>query len=420
MDRIDVSTYATSHQATPFDLKSSIWEEWPEPLHYVRVPYRFSASSLGSPFRCPIRCFTRAGELHAATAPGISSLIGSAIHTLVERGNLTRPERLRERLKTLEAVIKDNLELLPPAQRRGVLPLEGKYRDMAARSLAAACFWSLGSMNFGSEASRDFPERFSSFNAAKKRSFQLTKQMEFSHLIEEPLQSSRWRLEGRADLIRVETDRVEIVDFKSGRIFGKEGEILDTIILQMHAYMLMAAERWPGHEIRLGVLGQVNVDVPITAESIRRIEKLLIELEANFPSGMELNSGLTAKTGPACKYCRLRPICTSYLKASPVEWDRTMPRRERISTNDVWGRFLERDDHFSAILIEIPDGRKAKVFGLLPEEIDELIPGSVVGIFGCETQGQPAGSGALNHPINWWIRRLGREVAGVRLFVGKS
>lgn len=94
-----------------------------------------------------------------------------------------------------------------------------------------------------------------------------------------------------------------------------------------------------------------------------------------------------------------------------------MPRRERISTNDVWGRFLERDDHFGAILIEIPGGRKAKVFGFLPEEINELVPGRVIGIFGCETQGQYTGGRAIHHPINWWVRRLGREVAGVRLFV---
>ena len=94
-----------------------------------------------------------------------------------------------------------------------------------------------------------------------------------------------------------------------------------------------------------------------------------------------------------------------------------MPRRERISTNDVWGRYLERDDNFGAILIEIPEGRKAKVFGLRSEEIDELIPGSLVGIFGCETQGQPAAGRAIHHPINWWIRRQGREVAGVRLFL---
>ncbi len=420
MDRIDVSTQADSNQAAPFALNSSIWEEWPEPLQYVSVPYRFSASSLGSPFRCPIRSFARAGELHAAIGPGIPSLIGSAIHTLVERGNLTYPKRLRERVESLEAVMKEHLERLPPAQRRGVLPLEGKYRDMAVRSLAAASFWSITSINDGSEVRGDFPNRSSSFKAVKRQSSQWPRQPESSRLIEEPLRSNRWRLEGRADLIRVETDRVEIVDFKSGRIVGEEGEILDTIALQMHAYMLMAAERWPGHEINLRVLGQVDVDVPITAKSLRRVEELLVELEARFPNGRELSSEQTAKTGPACRYCRLRPICLSYLKGAAGEWARTMPRRERISTNDVWGRFLERDDNFGAILIEIPGGRKAKVFGLLPEEINELIPGRVIGIFGCETQGQPAGGRALHHPINWWVRRLGREVAGIRLFVRKS
>lgn len=338
----------------------------------------------------------------------------------MERGNLTHPTQLHERIKSLEAVIKENLERLPPAQRRGVLPLEGKYRDMAARSLAAASFWSTTSINDGSEVRRDFSNRSSSFMAEKRQSSQRPRQLEPSRLIEEPLRSNRWRLEGRADLIRVETDRVEIVDFKSGRIVGEKGDILDSIVLQMHAYMLMAVERWPSHEINLRVLGQVDVDVPITAKSLRRVEELLVELEAKFPSGVELSSEQTAKTGPACRYCRLRPTCLSYLKGAAGEWARTMPRRERISTNDVWGRFLERDDYFGAILIEISGGRKAKVFGLLPQEINELIPGRVIGIFGCETQGQPAGGRALHHPINWWVRRLGREVAGVRLFVRKS
>lgn len=416
MDSINVSSQAASHQAAPFALKSSLWEEWPEPLQYVSVPYRFSASSLGSPFRCPIRSFARVGELRVAMGPGIPSLIGSAIHTLVERGILTHSKPFRERIESLEYVIKDHLERLPPAQRRGVLPLEGKYRDMAARSLAAASFWSIASINDGSVVRRDFPNRSSTCKAVKGHSSQWPRQLECSRLIEEPLRSNRWRLEGRADLIRVETGRVEIVDFKSGRIVGEEGEILDTIVLQMHAYLLMAAERWPGHEISLRVFGQMAVDVPITAESLRRVEELLVELEAKYPSGVELSSLKTAKTGPACRYCRLRPICLSYLKDSAGEWARTMPRRERISTNDIWGRFLERDDHFGAILIEIPGGRKAKVFGLLPEEINELIPGRVIGIFGCETQGQHTGGRALQHPINWWVRRLGREVPGVRLF----
>lgn len=417
MDSINVSTQAASHQTAPFALKSSLWEEWPEPLQYVSVPYRFSASSLGSPFRCPIRSFARASELHVAIGPGIPSLIGTAIHTMVERGIQTHSKTLRERIESLESVIKEHLERLPPAQRRGVLPLVGKYRDMAARSLAAASFWSIDSMNDGSVVRRDFPNGSNTRKAVKRQSSQWPRQRESSRLIEEPLLSKRWRLEGCADLIRVEAGRVEIVDFKSGRIVSEEGDILDTIVLQMHAYLLMAAERWPGHEISLRVLGQVAVDVPITAESLRRVEELLVELEARYPSGRKLSSEKTAKTGPACRYCRLRPICLSYLKSSAGEWGRRMPRRERISTNDVWGRFLERDDHFGAILIEIPGGRKAKVFGFLPEEINELVPGRVIGVFGCETQGQYTGGRAIHHPINWWVRRLGREVAGVRLFV---
>lgn len=420
MDRINVSTQAPSTTAAPFPLKSSIWEEWLEPLQSISVPYRFSASTLGSPFRCPIRSFAKAGELHAAMGPGIPSLIGSAIHTLVEHGHLTRPERLRERIASLEVVMQRNLERLPPAQCRGVLPLEGHYRAMAARSLTAVAFWSDANKNDESDERRDVSNRSSSFKVGQCQSSQLPSKIEPLRLVEEPLCSNRWRLEGRADLIRLETDRVEIVDFKSGRIVGQEGEILDGIKLQMHAYGLMAAERWPGREICLRVLGQVDVDVPNSAISRRRVEELLIELEAKFPIGMELIAEQSAKTGPGCRYCRLRPICLSYLKGAAREWARTMPRRERISTNDVWGRFVEVDNRFGAILIEIPDGRKAKVFGLLPEEIDELIPGNLIGFFGCETQGQPVVSSAIHHPMNWWIRRLGRHVAGVRLFVRAS
>jgi hypothetical protein len=417
MDRIDVSAQASSNPAAPFSLNSSIWEEWPELLQSVSVPYRFSASALGSPFRCPIRSFGKAGELHGAMGPGIPSLIGSAIHTLMQGGNLSRLEPLRERIESLEAVMKQYLERLPPAQRRGVLPLEGQYRAMAARSLAAASFWSGPTKTDGSEGRRDIPNRSGPFKAEQRQSSQLPRGNQSSCLIEEPLYSQRWRLEGRADLIRVESNSVEIVDFKTGCVFGEGGEILSGIVLQMQAYALMAAERWPVREIRLRVLGQEDVDVPNDARSRRRVEELLIELEAKFPSGRELSSAEAARPGPGCRYCRLRPICLSYLKRAAGEWARTMPRRERISTNDVWGRYLERDDNFGAILIEIPEGRKAKVFGLRSEEIDELIPGSLVGIFGCETQGQPAAGRAIHHPINWWIRRQGREVAGVRLFL---
>lgn len=184
MDSINVSTQAASHQTAPFALKSSLWEEWPEPLQYVSVPYRFSASSLGSPFRCPIRSFARASELHVAIGPGIPSLIGTAIHTMVERGIQTHSKTLRERIESLESVIKEHLERLPPAQRRGVLPLVGKYRDMAARSLAAASFWSIDSMNDGSVVRRDFPNGSNTCKAVKRQSSQWPRQRESSRLIE--------------------------------------------------------------------------------------------------------------------------------------------------------------------------------------------------------------------------------------------
>ena len=398
-------------------MNPSIWEEWPDLLQYVIVPYRFSASALDRPFRCPISSFGKADELPGAIGPGIQALIGTAIHSLLQWRTLPYLKSLSERIEALEDCMRPILERLPATQYREVLPLTGQYREMAARSLAAAVGMNVVTKNHPTRTQRDYPLHTLSPKSLLYQAIQMPKEIEPAVLFEKPLMSNRWRLEGRADLIRVKTDIVEIIDFKSGRIVGEGGEILNGIKLQMNAYALMAAERWPSLQIRMRVIGVVDMYVPNDPKSQRRIEELLIELDKEFPSGKQLSSAATAKTGPGCRYCRLRPMCLSYLQSAAGEWARAMPRRERISTNDVWGRYLRRDDRFGAILIEIPEGRMAKVFGLRPEEIDELMPGNFVGIFGCETEGQPAASRAIHHPSNWWIRRQGRELAGVRLFV---
>ena len=249
MDRVNVPTQAPAHSSASYSLNPTIWEEWPELLDSVKVPHYFSASALASPFRCPIRSFGKAANFHGVMGPGIASLIGSAIHALIEDGILPCQEPLQEQIELLEVTIQKNLERFPPSQSLGVLPLEGKYRAMAVRSLAATSCWAVDKNNFRSAERRTYPMNSGLFKAGQRHLSQSRSEIQSSLLVEEPLRSKHWRLEGRADLIRVETNSVEIVDFKSGRIFGERGEILSGIILQMHAYALMAAERWPLYEI---------------------------------------------------------------------------------------------------------------------------------------------------------------------------
>jgi RecB family exonuclease len=327
-------------------------------------------------------------------------------------------ESVGKQLQLLEDVINLSLDRLSSGQHRGLLPLEGKHRMMAIRALATASTWA-PSPRRKSMDGKSSPQRYSgSLRAGQAQSQEHAGEKGSSLLVEESLKSKRWRLEGRADLIRIDSDFVEIIDFKTGRVQDEGGEILDGIILQMHAYALMAAERWPSRDIRLRVLGHIDLDVPNEPLTLRRVQEMLFELETMYPDGTVLNADDSARCGQGCRFCRLRTVCSPYLKRAPEEWARLMPRRERISTNDIWGKYLERDDRFGAVLIEIPEGRKAKVFGFLPEEIDELIPGSLVGAFGCETEEQASLRGNSNHPVNWWIRRNGRDIAGVRLFAG--
>lgn len=397
---------------------TSIWEEWPELLQTVRVSKRFSASALASPFQCPIQSFGKADDLPGAMGPGIPSLIGSAIHTLLQRGSLQHTRGVRDQIVLLESVINESLTRFQPAQRRDILPLDGQYRTVAARSLASASMWAVTAKKDEKEAGRMCLPNYETCQDNQSRRSQMQREIRTSFLVEEPLASHRWRLEGRADLIRIESNYIEIIDFKSGRTVGDGGKLLNSIVLQMNAYALMASERWPDHQIRLRVLGQEDLELRADSETQKVVKELVRELETSFPSGRELITVESARTSPGCRYCRLRTVCITYLKGAAREWARLMPRRERTSTNDVWGRYLGRDNRFNAILVELQEGRKAKVFGLLPVEIDELTPGSHVGIFGCETQDQLSWNRTSHHPINWRIRNSGRLVPGVRLFSG--
>lgn len=397
---------------------TSIWEEWPELLKTVRVPKMFSASALASPFQCPIQSFGKAHDLPGAMGPGIPSLIGSAIHTLLERGSLRYTSGIRDQLVLLESVINENLTRFQPAQRRSILPLDGQYRTMAARSLATASMLAVTAKKDNKEARRMCLPTYETSQDNQSPGSQMQRDIGISFLVEEPLASHRWRLEGRADLIRIEENCIEIIDFKSGRTVGEGGKPLNSIILQMNAYALMAAERWPDHQIRLRVLGQEDLELRADSKTLKVVKELVRELETSFPIGRELITVESARTSPGCRYCRLRTGCITYLKGAPREWTRLMPRKERTSTNDVWGRYLGRDNRFNAILLESQEGRKVKVFGLLPVEIDELTLGCHVGIFGCETQDQLSWNRTSHHPINWRIRNSGRLVPGVRLFIG--
>ena len=354
--------------------------------------------------------------------PGVSSLIGSGIHLLVQRGVHLSRCTLKEQIELLESAIKEKLERLPDSQKRGILPLDGNYRTIAARSLAAATFWAdAGKTNdWAMETIKDNSNTCDSFKRVNYRERLPIAASNSAILVEEPLSSKRWRLEGQADLIRKELGSILIIDFKSGRIVGENGEILNDIALQMHSYALMAAERWPGLEIRLHVQGREDVEVPNNMMGRRRVEEILIELEAKFPYGKVLNAVETARTGPGCRYCQIRPICKTYLHSATAEWARIMPARERISSSDIWGHYVDFDNVFGAILIETPGKRMAKIFGFQAEKIDKLKPGSFIGAFGCKPQSNRAGGRNIHHPINWSIRRHDRELAGVRLFLRPS
>jgi len=217
----------------------------------------------------------------------------------------------------------------------------------------------------------------------------------------EPLwNSTALRLRGRPDEVRLtECGEVEVTDYKTGFVIGRDGQIAPSIATQIQMYLLMA-EELTGRQAH-GIVQEANsTGVPWNDSLRESTRRRAFEMGQRFPPHAKLAATEAAAPGVHCSGCRLRPQCSTYLRTVPGWW-RNDGEHPRPLPNDVWGRVSAVDEEQLGIRIHLEDetGRKVIVRGLSTDRCLDHVPvGATLFLFDLQSTEDALLHGRYIHP----------------------
>jgi CRISPR/Cas system-associated exonuclease Cas4 (RecB family) len=190
------------------------------------------------------------------------------------------------------------------------------------------------------------PERYSPLNISSTKYFPKKQQTKkavqnlisnkknepsFEGKCEEPMNSLSGKIFGKADLLirKYETNEISLIDFKTGKILDRDGNIKEEYVLQLKLYAILynhnyrkifdAAKEWPDH---LLLIGNDGTKYPIEYSKVEAVD-ILNEIETTIDAinnTIDLNEvdmeEEFSTVGPHCSYCTFRSACKKYLLAS--------------------------------------------------------------------------------------------------------
>lgn len=315
----------------------------------VQVPECFSPSSLGSSDPCGLKILASAPENRDAFER-LPVNPSAAIGTLVHRGlELFLSGELPDPLKWLDGKLDEPANLASPYHcLREAVPdrkvqTARQMFDRRASQGSGRSWEAEGAISAHTSGGRLFgPEVW--------------------------LSSPTLRLKGKADFISRATDgTIEIVDFKTGGVFGSNGEIKDEYTLQLQAYALMLRERIETTPLRLVLDNGERTPVPSDDGSLNIARERIEEFTSQFPKHSAVRSGDIAHPGQECVSCGIRPSCAAYLGAAPVWWV-DVPDEIDFEPLDTWGETTRVGEIDIGLTVHLKDqaGRSVKIDRLDP------------------------------------------------------
>jgi len=194
---------------------------------------------------------------------------------------------------------------------------------------------------------------------------------------------------------------VEIVDFKSGRLFDEEGGLLPEATQQLRLYGLIAHEA--GYRsVQLFLEADERHSVPWGDDEREATRSDLQAKLEELPADVQVEAIRLARPGPNCRTCRLRPACTAYL-----DWAEEQRRDGTKAAGlplDAWGRIERCTDGSSGVRIELRDsaGRLSIVEGIRVERgVRDLNIGEHLYFFELERTGGAFRHGKAMPPLNF-------------------
>jgi RecB family exonuclease len=216
-----------------------------------------------------------------------------------------------------------------------------------------------------------------------------------------PLSSAALRLRGKADRIQqLDRGTFEIRDFKTGATLDEEGNIKESIALQLKAYGLLLFERLGTKVVRLIVDDGEERDVPFDIVSRQAANETILRITASMPPAGRISAGQLATAGPACWGCPIRHVCPAYRESAP-KWWKTYPASIDRLSSEIWGTVSNVfGDGPVDVVLRDDAGRRVRVDGLDTRHgIDGSLVGQRLWFFGLEATGTTRGfDGTRFHP----------------------
>lgn len=241
--------------------------------------------------------------------------------------------------------------------------------------------------------------------------------------VEVRLRSSVLRLRGQADRIRrVDGDTYEIRDYKTGAVLDEDGEVRESIALQLQAYGLMFVEAKPQATVQLVVDNGTELPVAFDKTARESARDRINELTSGLPAAGTRRTEDLARPGRDCLGCRVRHMCRPYLQQAPRWWSAYPTNENRIS-NDIWGTVTAINADLTDVTLVDAAGRQARIDRLDRRHgIDGKVVGQCLSLFDLESSGPSRDfKGQRYHPRVFHELprdRRERRAWGMQCFVG--
>lgn len=382
----------------------------PRPIDVVVVPKTFAVSSLVWLERCPLSVLgepqREEPRADAMLLPSPLALLGTAIHharaeVLAGRwgGAHTSLDAFRTVFSNAVESLEEKLRSESPAATLVPLRQTVGRREWMKRVDSAECWASTVAVK-----SQRAEWHFGVRRVVRADPAATPTEQSVRYGAEEMLHDTTLRLSGRPDWMEeCGPNRALVSEFKSGRVVDGEGRLLEEHVLQVQAYALMLERAQPGIRVDPFVEGSDRTAVPWDDTHRNRLLDRLRKLDEKLPAGRHIAAEDLANPGAHCRFCRLRPMCSRYLRDVPSWWY-DLPGSVRPLPLDVWGVVDKARSCARGTSIKLFDasGRRVLVDGLSRTlGMDEIEIGDYVWFFDLESSEDLDHHGAKVQPRNF-------------------
>lgn len=322
----------------------------PPPVAYVSVPAAFAPSSWHRMEQCALSVWAADAAVLPESAKAAAGRVLHAARETIWKLGLFGPAATA----AVRAVVEDVLVSHERHHGAGLVRALGSRRwlertlelEQWARSVVRPPY-----------QGRAVPGAFASEDDARDDRFVLG--------VEEPWRASALRLRGRPDESHLTTSgSVEVCDYKTGRVTGRDGALLPAIETQMRLYLLMA-EHLSGRRATGKVHGGEELVVPWDDETRSATVRRVASFGERFPANARFSAGDVATPGSHCVGCGLRPRCATYLAQAPGWWLNS-GSHPRPLPFDTWGIATDvvQEELGATVSLDDAGGRRVRVRGL--------------------------------------------------------